>query len=65
MTFMVKMDATNLTVHYTAKTRFFINRMPVISKDLEPSDHVSGTLRSTTNGVPEAIRINIVKLAPK
>lgn len=65
MTFTVKMDSTNLTVHYSAKTRFFIKSMPVISKDLEPADHVSGTLRAMTNGVPEAVRINIVKLAPK
>ena len=65
MTFVVKRDATNLTVRYTTKTKFFISRMPAISKDVEPADHVSGILRATTNGVAEAVRIHIVKLAPK
>lgn len=65
MVFVVTRDSTNLTVRYTAKTKFFISRMPAVSKDVEPADHVSGILRATTNGVPEAMRINIVKLAPK
>lgn len=65
MTFTVVNDSTNLVIHYTPKTRFFINKMPCVSKDVEPSDHISGTLRAMTNGVSEAVRINIEKLAPK
>jgi hypothetical protein len=65
MVFVVTKDSTNLSVRYTAKTKFFIGKMPAVSKDAEAADHVSGILRATTNGVPEAVRINIVKLAPK
>lgn len=65
MTFVVKMQGTNVTVHYTSETRFFLNGMPAVSKDLETADHVSGVLRQTQVGEPVALRLNIVKLAPK
>ena len=66
MTFTVKFDGTNdVPVYYDAKTRFYIDRMPAVSKDLEPSDHVSGALLLTGDGQLRALRIRIVKLAPK
>ena len=65
LTFTVKVDGTNLTAHFTAKTRFLLNGMPAVSKDLEPADHVSGTLRPSKDGSLEAVKIEIRKLAPK
>lgn len=66
MTFAVLLGGSNeTTIRYTAKTRFFLNAMPAVSKDLEVGDHVSGTIKRGTNAEPEAVRIKIEKLAPK
>jgi hypothetical protein len=65
MTFTVIMSATNLTVHITSETRFFLGDKPAIFKDVEVADHVRGTLRRPAGGQPEAVRIYIEKLAPK
>ena len=65
MTFTVTMKETNLTVHFTAETRFFLNGKPAVSKDMEVADHVKGTLHKPAQGLPEAVRIHIQKLAPK
>jgi hypothetical protein len=61
----VIMSATNLTVHITSETRFFLGDKPAIFKDVEVADHVRGTLRRPAGGQPEAVRIYIEKLAPK
>lgn len=66
MTFAVLLGGSNeTTIRYTSATHFYLNRMPAVSKDLEVGDHVSGTIRRFTNAEPEAVRINIEKLAPK
>lgn len=65
MTFTVTMEKTNLVVRITSETRFFLYGKPAVSKDLEASDHVSGTLRQPEEGPPEAVRIHIEKLVPK
>lgn len=65
LTFTVLVDKTNLTVRYTPETRFFLHGKPAVSKDLETADHVTGTLRQPAEGPPEALRIQIEKLAPK
>lgn len=66
MTFVALLGGSNeTTIRYTSKTRFYLNRMPAVSKDLEVGDHVSGTIKRGTNAEPEAVRIEIEKLAPK
>ncbi|MEQ2008882.1 MAG: hypothetical protein ABMA26_19040 [Limisphaerales bacterium] len=65
MTFTVAMNATSMTVRVTAETRFFLNEKPAISKDIEPGDHVRGTIRLAKEGTSEALRIHIEKPAPK
>ena len=65
MTFTVVVHETNLTVRITSETRFFLYGKPAISKDIEVADHVSGTVRQADEGLPEALRIQIEKLAPK
>lgn len=65
MTFTVVMQATNLTVSIAPESRFYLYGKAAIAKDLEPGDHVSGTLRAPLEGQPWATRIDIEKLAPK
>ena len=65
LTFTVVMSATNLIVHITPETRFFLGDKPAIFKDLEVADHVRGTLRRPAGGQPKAVRIYTEKLAPK
>lgn len=65
MTFTVVLHGTNLTVRVTPATRFFLHGKPTLSKNLEVADHVQGSLRQPAEGSPEAVRIQIEKLAPK
>jgi len=65
MTFIVVAKETNLTVRITSETRFFLKDKPALSKDLQPGDHVRGTLRQPAEGPPEALRLHLEKPAAK
>ncbi|KAB2660677.1 MAG: hypothetical protein DVB31_13655 [Verrucomicrobia bacterium] len=62
MTFTVVLHGTNLTVRVTPATRFFLHGNLTLSKNLE---HVEGSLRQPAEGPPEAVCIQIAKLAPE